>query len=148
MIRMGMKWAHGGAARGISDPMNMHFIANRLRRYFAPASTLQAPLSGRTATGNRNTAISAAISSNNAPDDCGIAQLIGGVAQINFKTQFGNQPIVNVHPIGEPPSAGTTLYSAALGFRSGGGPANGAVIQSTDNTDARYIFWHAVETQD
>lgn len=147
MIRKGMAWGSGASARGISDPPDIHFIANRLRRYFAPSSTLQAPLSGRTATGNRNTAISAAISSNNAPDDCGIAQLIGGVAQINFKTQFGNQPIVTVHPIGTPPSSGTTLYSAALGFRSGGGPANGAVIQSTDNSDARYIFWHAVETQ-
>ena len=145
MIRKGLAWGHSAASRGAAQ-VDIGYIANRLRRYFAPASQLQAPSSSRTMTGNRNTAISASLSANNAPDDSGIAQLINGVAVIPFSTQFGNQPIITAHPIGAP-GAGTTpvLYSQALGYRSGTAPPTGAVIQSTDTSDGRYIFWHAVE---
>jgi hypothetical protein len=148
-----MAWAHGGASRG-EDRVNIGAIANRLRRYFAPVSTLQAPLSGRTMTGNRNVSISAGLSPNNAPDDSGIAQLINGVAVVSFKTKFGNQPVVTAHPIGAPSSgagsgqAGPALFNDALGYRSGTAPPQGAIIKSTDTTDTRYIFWHAVENFD
>lgn len=145
-----MAWAHGAAARGIT-PVDIGLIANKLRRYFAPVSTLQAPLSGRTTLGNRNVSISAALSPNNAPDDCGVIQLTNGVAVVSFKTKFGNTPVVTAHPIGKPSSgtgsgmAGPALFSDALGYRSGTAPPQGAIIKSTDTGDARYVFWHAVE---
>ena len=137
-----MAWAHGGASRG-EDRVNIGAIANRLRRYFAPVSTLQAPLSGRTMTGNRNVSISAGLSPNNVPDETAIVQLENGIAVYNFKNSYNKPPVILPSAIGlAGDSNAHELYIERLGYRSGTAPPSGAVIHSTYASDNRYVFVH------
>jgi hypothetical protein len=129
------------SSRGLStSTADIHFIANRLRRYFAPASVFPAPKSSRTATGNRNTTISANNAANTGPSESALVQLnqdtgTAALAQYNFKNKYKNPPIVTVTAVGANPNGPQELTLQGLIPRAN----NGVAIQSSDHTDTRFV---------
>jgi hypothetical protein len=146
LIRKGAKWGHSGAStQKAIDQGQAHVLANRLRRYFAPASIMPVPLASATRTGNRNVAISSNSSSNNQPDDSAMIRLNNGMAVWNFKTQFGKAPAIFATAVGIAADGNEhTPVAVAIGYRSGTATPTGAVIKTSYASDNRYVFVHAV----
>jgi hypothetical protein len=142
VIRAGVPWGHSSASRGVS-PVDVAYIANKLRRYFMPVSLVQPPGSAQGATGNRNVAITATNAPNNVPDETAIIQLQGGVAVYPFKNKYTKAPAILPVAIGlAGDSNAHELYVDSLGYRSGTAPPSGAIIKSTYASDTRYVFVH------
>lgn len=124
---------------------NDHRIANRLRRYFVPASTFPPPNSVRGATGNRNVTLSAQNSSNSAPTDSAIIQLIPGgtvaTATWTFKTKFNSPPIVSAIALTTSATGNPQEITIAGQLNKGD---SGVIFQSSDPGDARFLHVTAV----
>lgn len=130
-------------------PGDDHRIANRLRRYFAPASTLPPPGSTRGMTGNRNVTQTAQNSPNTTPTDNAIITLIptasagtGATANWKFSTAFKNPPTVTATALTAYTHSGSIVAQEL--YAQGPGSNVGAIIHSTADDDARLIFVHAV----
>jgi hypothetical protein len=111
-----------------------HRLANDLRRYFAPASTLPPPGIVRGATGNRNVSVTSLSSPNYTPNDQTRVQLRNGRAQWHFTTKFTYPP--SVHATAELQNGTQELVIDEL-------TPTGVVIRSSDATDHRIIHIHA-----
>lgn len=118
-----------------------HRTANRLRRYFAPASIFPPPGSARGSTGNRNVAISSQNSPNYTPNDQAMIKLQNGVATWHFSTTFNSPPICKATAIGVRMSMGNPVANEI--YVQGVGTPTGQIFHSTDPTDNRYIMVHA-----
>ena len=106
-----------------------------LRAFFAPVNVVTPPFSR--GTGNR---IAQGKQANpNAPQafDSATLKMAAGQIQWTFTTAFATAPSVTVTPVGSPPSSGTSVYVADQTTTVG------ALIKSTDNTDARVVFVQA-----
>ena len=128
-------------AERVAQQANTHRLANKLRRYFAPASFLPPPNIPRGTTGNRNVAISSQNSPNYTPNDQAMIPLINGVAVWHFATQFKNPPICKATAIGVRVSGGSPVPNEI--YLQGVGTPTGQIFHSTDTTDNRYIHVHA-----
>jgi len=133
---------------------NDHRIANRMRRYFAPASTLPPPGSTRGSTGNRNVSQTAGNSPNTTPTDNAIIQLIptatpgtGATANWKFSTPFKNPPTVTATALTSYMNGMMVIVAQEL-YLQGKGANVGAIIHSTADDDARLISVHAVGNPD
>jgi hypothetical protein len=119
--------------------LNVHRQANLLRRYFLPKSVFPPPGIPRTATGNRNVVISSNISANSSPTDSAILQFDGtGIAVWRFKTKFNNPPISTAIALRGTPGSPIEIYA------QGQGTSDSVIFVSTDVTDNRNIFVHAL----
>lgn len=133
---------------------NTHRIANQLRRYFAPASTLPPPGSTRGSTGNRNVTQTAGNSPNTTPTDNAIIQLIptatpgtGATANWKFSTPFKNPPTVTATALTSYMNGMMVIVAQEL-YLQGKGANVGAIIHSTADDDARFISVHAIGAPD
>lgn len=152
MIRTPQSTLVRSLARGISsdsggiDPGTMHFIANRLRAYFAPASTLPPPGIARGMTGNRNVTVTSQQSPNSAPTASAIIQLkpASGAAraQWKFPQTFSKQPTITATPIQLNPNGIASEISIQGQLRQ---TANGVTIQSSDPNDTRFVHVQAIQ---
>jgi hypothetical protein len=140
-------------AKGLQSG-DVHKLANRLRRYFAPNSVLPPPLSLPTRTGNRSTAITSANSANNRPDDSTIVQLKpGGTAASavwTYSTKFNNPPIVTATAVSANPTAPAELTIRGIGSPSDSvtRAVTGVIVQSSDPNDTRFVHVHATGNPD
>lgn len=120
-----------------------HQEANKMRRYFAPASVLPPPGSTRGQTGNRNTAATATNAPNTTPTDSKILTLIphtnGALAVWKFSTQFTKPPAVTATAQQANPTAPQELSVIQV-------TTTGAVVQSSDPADVRLVHFQAVQT--
>jgi hypothetical protein len=123
-------------------PGQIHYIANRLRRYFAPASIMPPPRTPRGTTGNRNVALTANNSPNSNPTDSAVLQFKNGVAVWHYSTTFKNPPIATATAITQ------GLHGPQEIFVQGFGTNNSIIFKSTDTSDARTIFAHAIANPD
>lgn len=123
-----------------------HTMANRMRRYFAPSSTLPPPGSTRGQTGNRNVTQTAGNSPNTTPTDNAIIQLIptgtpgtGATANWKFATQFQSPPTITVTPIGFYRNGSGTIVPQEV-IAQGKGSNVGAILHSTADDDVRLVM--------
>jgi hypothetical protein len=121
---------------------NAHRLANQMRRYFAPASTLPPPSSS--GYGGRNTTATANNSQNTTPTDNAVIQFKAGKLVWRFKTNFQFTPTVTATAItaNQNGPQELTLFTLASARNAGGG--GGVIIQSSDPTDTRFVNLHAV----
>jgi len=133
-----------------SSQQSTHQQANKMRRYFAPASTLPPPGSTRGATGNRNVTQTSGNSPNTTPTDNQIIQLIptgtpgtGATANYKFGTAFNNPPTVTVTALTFYKDGGGNIVAQEL-VAQGKGSNVGSIIHSTADDDDRLVFVHAV----
>lgn len=120
-------------------PGEVHFLANRLRRYFAPASIFPPPGSTRGMTGNRNVSISSGIQANTAPTDRSVIRFGGGRAIYRFTTSFKNPPIIKAIAVTANPNGPQEITLAGYASVRGGGNVTAVILQSSDATDSRLL---------
>jgi hypothetical protein len=118
-------------------------IFAQLRRYFAPASILPAPGSSPTATGGRNTVLTAQSSPITAPTDSASIRLKAGQLTWYYRTRFRTPPNVTATAVGQVP--GTPPTNPGLHLK-GPGSVVAVIVISDNNTDARLVQLHAVGT--
>lgn len=118
----------------------VHRMANRLRRYFAPASLLPPPGSTRGSTGNRNVALTAANAANAVPTDQAVLPLVNGVALWRYTTKFNNPPLATATAIG---LDGGIISNPQEITTKGAGTSESVIFLSSDATDSRLIVVHA-----
>lgn len=126
---------------------NDHRIANRLRRYFAPSSTLPPPGSTRGLIGNRNVTQTSQNSPNNTPTDAAIIQLVPGspvaTAVWTFKTKFTNPPVVSAIALTTSLTGNPQEITVAGQLNKGD---SGVTLQSSDPGDERFLHVTATGT--
>ena len=127
---------------------DIHFIANRLRRYFAPASIFPPPGSTAAMTGNRNVSISSGIQANNPPQDTQVIRLGGGRAIYRFATAFKNPPIIHAIAVTANPNGPQEITLAGYASVRGGGNVTAVILQSSDATDSRLLHVTATGNPD
>jgi hypothetical protein len=100
-------------------------LATAMQPYFLSSSLGTAP-GAKGSNGNRTTVLTS------QSQQTIVGNLVAGVFPWKFSPAFKSVPIVNVTPIGAPPSAGTTLYISSVS-------ATGVTITSTSGSDARSL---------
>src|SRR5580700_7110705 len=141
MIRRFMSGQHSGSGGVQISSGDVHFIANRLRRYFAPASVLPPPGIPRGSTGNRNVSITSNASPNYTPNDQATIHFKGGVAVWRFTTKFQKPPICKATAIGQLAPGGTPEVNEI--YLQGPGTNQSIIFHSSDPNDNRFLHVHA-----
>lgn len=118
-------------------------IYSQMRRYFAPASLVPPPQSNPQQTGNRNTAVTTQNSANSQATDSAQLRFTNGVATWYYKTKFKTPPNVTISAIGDWPTGSGTIPAIYL---KGPGSDVAIVALSTDTSDGRLVYFHAVGT--
>lgn len=115
-------------------------IYSQMRRFFAPASIVPAPLSDPQATGNRNTTVTARNSANSQATDSAQLRMQAGSVTWYYNTRFKSPPNVTATPVAD---LGGTFPTLRL---KGPGTSIACVILSSDGSDNRLVNLHAVGT--
>lgn len=113
-------------------------IFMQMRRFFAPASIMPAPGSVPSATGGRNTVLTAQNAANATPTDSATIALVGGTLTWYYKTKFKSPPNVTANAVTQDPNGVQELVL------KGPGTTVACIVNSTDPNDTRLVNLHAV----
>jgi hypothetical protein len=126
-----------------ADPTvgQVHAMASRMRRYFAPASIIPPPGTEIGINGNRNVALTKSNQQYNTPGDQAVLQLVptsgGATVTWTFATKFNMPPICTATAVVTNPHGVSEIVT------KGPGSNVSVIFVSSDPNDNRQIQVHA-----